>query len=176
MKKLICNAFYSKNLMTKSPGINNNVVGFEIYLKNIFVSLVSAKLNNVTCDVALITNINNDCSTIIKKLKEQGIMILKCPFNNFVMPDYFKWEYAFYKLNVLEYISKLQYDRYLLLDADTFVVGALDDLWEESKERILLYDTKHGLSHPVRKSIKDEWFKIMATNLSPIQWGDCLKT
>lgn len=171
MTQLICNAFYCKDKEAKSPGMGKTASGLEIYLKNIFVSLVSAKKNNPDSDVMLVTNIKENALGIFDQLIKENIKIVFCPFDNFLMPDNFKWQYAFYKLKVLEYIKELKYDRYLLMDCDTYVVDELKDLWKETAGRILLYDTRHKISHPVRESIGNDWFRIKGTTRYPTQWG-----
>ncbi len=116
----------------------------EIYLKNCCVSLVSAKAYN-DCDVALVTNI--DVPEQYKKVLEaNGVLILKCEFDQFLFGLNYKWNLAFYKLCALYHISReYEYDFYSYLDADVYVKASFNDIWDECSNNILLYDICHGL-------------------------------
>lgn len=157
MKNLIFNAFSFSNNTISSPNLqkkmNNQLM--EIYLKNIFVSLKSAKIANPRDDVAIITNIDIP-SNFEVLFKKNHIEVIICEFNKFIFPNNFKWKHAFYKLNALEYIiNSTKYDNYLLLDSDTLIIDHFDDLWMESKQGILLYNINHTYSHIVRRKINE---------------------
>ncbi|WP_243495578.1 hypothetical protein [Priestia aryabhattai] len=108
-----------------------------------------------------------------KYFEENGIKILRVPFTHFLMPSQFVWSNAFYKLNALNYvINNLEYDYYLELDTDTYVPRNLNDLWSECEyDNLLLYNTKHKASHPVRKAIMEDYEKIFRKKSNVQQWG-----
>lgn len=125
----------------------------EMYLKNLYVALVSAKKNNPSDDVCLCVNVLPD-SSWIDAFKSNGIDVREMPFDSFIMPKNFPWALAFYKLCVLEKItSEGRYDNVLLLDADTYTVHSFDDLWAESEKGVLLYPLGHSINHPDRNEI-----------------------
>ena len=129
----------------KNTGVNVKENAKEIYLKNMCVSLISAKKENPNIDVALVTNITIP-SRYEKLLSENGVLIFVEPFDSFTFPDNYPWCLAFYKLCALEkMVTKYDYDNYMYTDADVFVQKSLDKVFFELKDNILLYDINHGL-------------------------------
>lgn len=129
----------------KCTGLNINTNALETYLKNICVSLISAKKTNTDLDVALVTNINIP-TKYEKILLENNVLIYIEPFDSFVFPDSYRWCLAFYKLCALEkMVTKYNYDNYIYTDADVYVQKSLDKVFLELKDNILLYDINHGL-------------------------------
>lgn len=153
MRNLIFNALAFKEGFDTSTQIKNYNNKLETYIKNSFVSLKSAKINNNDVDTVLFTNF--DFPLEYKDIFEKNdIKVIKIDFFNFVLPKEFIWSLAFFKLEALDYaVKKLDYDNYLLLDTDTFVINELNDLWEECYDGILLYDLDHRVSHPHREEI-----------------------
>jgi hypothetical protein len=157
MRYLVFNALAMKeNYKTSMQlGENCNINILEKYLKNALVSLASAKQNNPDIDVQLYVNF--EVSEKYKLQFEQAeVMIKKSEFETFVLPEEYQWAIAFYKLHILKYVvENLDYDKYMLLDTDTYTVSNFDDLWNECNSGILLFDLDHRLSHPDRKCIID---------------------
>ena len=118
---------------------------FDIYMRNCCVSCLSAKVNNPNSDVALVTN-----ATIPNKyaqlLSSNNVLILNEEFDSFRFPAEYRWGLAFYKLNALKHlVENYDYDFYAYLDADTYTQSSFDNIWEECKNNILMYDINHGL-------------------------------
>ena len=162
MKKLIFNAFSyidKQSLPINLSEVDKNKV-IESYLKCSVVSLISSKLNNDDCDVALITNIQIPYK-FEKTLKQYNIKIFIVEYNEFNFNKEMKWSAAFYKLCALNYVvNKLDYEKYLMLDTDTYINGKLSDLWLECDKKILLYDIQHNLSNKQAKQMNKEYFEL----------------
>ena len=155
---IICVPFaYDKE---KNGGVNiKKSDSFITYLKNITVSLVSAKKNNPNDLVALITNLDEkEIDDKIKKLlNNNDIKIIKVKYDSFVFPNNYLWSLAFYKLCVLDFLSKQKYENICYMDADVYVQGSFKSIWEECKNSILLYDINHGLDVKDYQVICDEF-------------------
>ena len=96
----------------KNSGINfRNKSGgtwkLNIYLKNACVALVSAKRNNPSSEVALITNIEDIPEEYTQVLRNNNVCIIKVEFDQFVFPNDYKWSLAFYKLCALKSICSM---------------------------------------------------------------------
>lgn len=117
----------------------------ELYLKNCCVALISAKYYNPNDDVALVTNI--EVPQRYKDLLEaKGIMIIHALFDEFVFPDDYPWNLAFYKLCALSFVlGRFKYKRVAYMDSDVYVQSSFATIWEECDQSILLYDINHGL-------------------------------
>ncbi|WP_413854062.1 hypothetical protein [Candidatus Ruminimicrobium bovinum] len=119
----------------------------NIYLKNICVSLISARHYNKSCDIALVTNLQDN--QIDKKykhlLENNNIKIFTFEYDTFCFPKNYPWASAFYKLCALDHLVKMDYENYCYLDADTYIQNSFDNIWKETKDNILLYDINHGL-------------------------------
>jgi len=123
----------------------------DIYLKNCCVALVSAKWHNKNDDVAFVTNLNESEIPVEYQtlLKENGILIWYVPFQTFVFPSDFSWGLAFYKLCALKEIVEKKYEEYqniCYLDSDVYITKSLENIWQECKKHILLYDVLYGLN------------------------------
>lgn len=145
MKKLIFCAYAIDD--KKQTGVNvlhqNNAE--NIYYENICVALLSAKMNNPDDDVALVTN-----HALPEKYKDffgkNNLLVFNKEFDNFVFDNNCKWGLAFYKLCALEHVvNDLDYDYIVMVDCDTFTQFALNNVWNECDENILVYDICHGL-------------------------------
>ena len=102
MKNLITAAFAFKEGYMTSIQLNKtaNDATKEMYLKNIFVSLSSAKLKNPEDDVVL--SVNCELSPEWKeRFEKAGVGVRVVEFTEFVLPESFQWSLAFYKINVL---------------------------------------------------------------------------
>lgn len=117
----------------------------EVYLKNCCVSACSAKQSNPECDVAVVSNIDIP-ENYTQILEQNGVLIIKIPFDVFCFEDSYVWSLAFYKLCVLFHmVREWNYGYYAYMDTDVYVQGSLDSLWEECDQNIMLYDINHGL-------------------------------
>lgn len=130
----------------------------ELYLRNSFVSLISAKSHSDDeTDIALVINAPLESRWENMFLKN-GIKVFVCPFDKFRLKGY-AWELAFYKLCAMEYVTNmLQYDHLLQVDSDTIFIRDVTPLFEESKiGSVLLYEILYGLNAPMRKLINDDY-------------------
>lgn len=143
MKNLFFVPFaFSEN---KNTGVNVRENALNVYLKNLCVSLISAKKATPDIDVALVSNIKIPTEHE-KLLLENDVLIFLEPFDSFVFDDKYLWCLAFYKLCALEkMVTQYDYDNYIYTDADVFVQKSLDKVFWELKDNILLYDINHGL-------------------------------
>lgn len=133
---------FSENQKT---GLNVKNNAYETYLKNLCVSLISAKKSTPDMDVALVTNLKIP-TEYEKLLFKNNVLIFIEPFDSFVFENDYLWCLAFYKLCALEkMVTKYSYDNYIYTDADVFVQKSLDKVFLELKDHILLYDINHGL-------------------------------
>lgn len=163
MQRLIFNVFFSIGGGVKAPNIHKNKIGpYDIYLRNSFVSLYTAKQHSPETDVAIVTNIPLQ-GEYRELFETNGIKNHIIPFDKFNVPETFKWGYAFYKLCALYHMVKeFEYDTYLELDTDTITVSNLMPMWEdvEYSKRILLYNLHRPISHPVGKVINEDYHKV----------------
>lgn len=144
----------------------------ELYLRNSFVSLISAKshVDNDT-DLALITNMPLD-DKWSKLFAGHGIDVHLCPFDSFRMEG-IPWELAFYKLCALDYATNtLQYEHLLAVDADTVFIRDTAPLFEESSAgSVLLYEVLYGIRQPMRTLINNDYQKFTGNKKVISQWG-----
>jgi len=163
MNNLIIFPFaYNKNLKTGSNLQNTKNVK-SIYLQNIFVAALSAKLNNNDCEVALIVNIDLD-NDYKNCLTSYGISIYKCDFCDFKFKNDYKWNLAFYKLCALKFCSQLSFDNILCLDADTYTQSSLSFLWGNLKNGPCFYNRFGSTIVPIG-ALKDlHFFRQMYSN------------
>lgn len=129
----------------KLSGVNIKKNHLNTYLKNLCVSLISAKKSTPDIDVALVTNVKIP-TEYEKLLLEHDVLIYVESFDSFTFDDNYLWCLAFYKLCALEkMVTKYDYDNYIYTDADVFVQKSLDKVFLELRDNILLYDINHGL-------------------------------
>lgn len=142
--------------LTKKAGCETT----EMYLKNILVSLASAKIKNPEDDVYLSVNIEiGDEWT--ERYKAAGISVRKMDFNSFVVPREFPWSLAFFKMCVLNtWVREGNYEHYLIMDADTFTTRSFEDMWKEADFGILLFPLGHTFSHSDRDVIRRDFKKL----------------
>jgi len=127
-------------------------------------------MNNPDCDVALATNYEVPAE-FVELFARNGIIVFNVPFDDYRVPDSFKWEYAFYKLKVLDYMAnETRYDFILGVDTDTYFSGNLESLWEEcSFGYPILYQLPLELKY--RKEIIDDYEKLYGKREPIIQYG-----
>ena len=162
MKNLITAAFAFKEGYMTSIQLNKtaNDETKEMYLKNIFVSLSSAKLRNPDDDVIL--SINCELSPKWKeRFFKAGVGIRVMDFTEFVLPETFQWSLAFFKLNVLsKWVGENGYERILMVDADTYFSLDCKDLWKEADRGLVLYPLGHTYSHSDRDIIRRDFERL----------------
>lgn len=138
----------SMQLSGKSDGEKQS-----IYMKNIVVSLTSAKQQNPKDEVMLVTNANPS-EPYYSMLKEAGVVIRLLPYENYCVPKHFAWSLAFYKLCVLDYLSKeTEYEKILMMDTDTISMRSYEDIWQEAEYELMLYSVNHAYSHFDRQDV-----------------------
>ena len=145
------------NLENMKGGVNvDNNNRLNIYMKNCCVSLLSAKNYNLNSDIALVTNIEVPAK-YEKILTDNNILIIKAEFTYFKFPEDYKWGLAFYKLCALKHVvENYNYEYYSYLDSDVYIQASFDNIWNECKDSILLYDINHGLQvNDYRLFLKD---------------------
>lgn len=161
MKRVVYNALYYLDEKIKSP--NTKIKGgVESYLKQSFVSLKSCKLSNPEVETCLVTN-----SALPKEYDElfrsNGIEVKVVDYDDFVMPDKFKWSYAFYKIKALEYMVNNSGAAYLLgLDTDTYVASSLEEFWKEcDPDKPILYSLPITSSAQSRAQIGRDYKRLL---------------
>ncbi len=142
--------------LNKSAGHDTTIM----YLKNIFVSLVSAMKHNPDDEFMLCVN-----EDIPKEWEDKftgaHIKVRKIEFDSFVLSRQFTWALGYYKLCVMKKLAdEGTYDRILLLDADTFTTGSYGDLWKECDFGVLLFPVGHSFSHPDRDTIRKDFVSL----------------
>lgn len=161
MKRLIFNVFATEeNYYTSSQiGGKAGEKVTDIYMKNAYVSLVSAKQNSndLNTDYALI--VNKDISADwVKRYSKAGIIVKKVSFDTFLFPEGFSWALAFYKLNAMKYVAThmCEYGECLYLDCDTVIRENLDAIWAElegNPDGVMMYSVDHSILNADRKVI-----------------------
>jgi hypothetical protein len=139
----------------------------NIYIKNAFNALKSAKYFNPSLRVILFVDFKLDL--IFQNLFTQNsIEVIYVPFNEFIFPVSFIWKLAYYKINCLSYITKhLDFDKALLIDNDVVVTGNLNSLFDELTDLNMFYLLDHTLNHPDRARIIN-LNKLLLNNDKPI--------
>lgn len=172
LKKIICCSFASLDGYNGSANQKESQKSLNIYLMNAAVSCYSAKINNPTVDVAFIHNLKKLPSEFEMFLKKNNIKNIYLEFNNFRFSSDYKWSLAFYKLNVIKYLSfESNYDEIILLDTDTFILGSLDSIWEICKSSLMLYNVQHSLELEVYKERLNEYYELYNKKIYPAVWG-----
>ncbi len=144
---IIFTAFASMPAAGGSQNLKKTADQLQIYLENIAVTLVSAKHYNPADTVAFITTMDNSemPSWFTELCTRKHIVIMQIPFDTFTFPDSYTWTFCFYRACVLEHLLKMDYERFCSLDADMYVQGSFEKIFQEADQHILLYDLNHGL-------------------------------
>ena len=162
MGNLVACSFAFKEGFNTSPQVNMSAgdATTQMYLKNIFVSLVSAKAHNEGDSFALCVNEPID-DYWVKRFNEEGIEVKVVPFDTFLISKDFTWALAYFKLCVMKALTdEGKYERYLLMDADTFTTRSYGDLWKECDFGVLMYPLGHTFSHPDRETVREDFVKL----------------
>ena len=162
MKNLIVTAFAFKEGFQTSlqTGRTAGDATTDMYMKNIFVALRSAKEYNSKDEVAVAVN-EKLPEKYEKMFTAEGISILHIPFDTFVMPKKFAWALAFYKACVMKHLAEEgKYEHILLLDGDTYTTASYENLWKEAEHGILLYNVGHEYTHKDREIIRKDYRRL----------------
>lgn len=156
-ENLIFEALAYNDKATPSPSLGVAKVKegevFEIYIKNAIISLVSAKIHNPDASVGLVINIDLD-ERWQKILVSNDILIWKCPFETFKMPDGLVYSLSYYKLCAFDYIlKKTEYKRLCFIDCDTISVKNYHDLWVECDDAFMIVPNEEPYYGKVRQEI-----------------------
>lgn len=131
----------------------NTESGYEIYLKNALVCLVSARQHNSGDDVALITNIRLN-EHWCKQFEANNIDIVFCAYDTYLMPAATNYSLSYYKLCATEFIvQNTDYDRYCFMDCDEYVVGGFENLWCEADDAFMIKPNDSARTARVRSEI-----------------------
>lgn len=162
-KNLIFEALAYDNSANISPslgGIPQKSSVFDIYIKNTIISLVSIKKNNPNVDVGLVINIDLD-EKWSQILKSNGIIIWKCPFESYKMPQSFVYSLSYYKLCAFDYLLQhTDYKRYCFMDCDTIAVKSFDDIWIEVENAFLIIPNESSYKAKVRGEINSLFTRL----------------
>lgn len=160
---------YETSLQTGRKASGSTV---EMYMENIFVALSSAGRMNPGTDLVLAVNVLPP-QPWQELFRRENINCRVIPFDSFVLPKSFSWSLAFYKLCAMKtLVEEGDYDRYLLLDNDTFTTGSYDELWMEAGEAVLLYPVGHSYHHHDREIIHKEWDRLYpGLTGNPVHYG-----
>lgn len=146
---------------------NNKV---ELYLKNAFVALFSAKKNNPECEVALVTNLALN-PLWENQFSKSDIKIYRKDFDCFRFGSDYTWGLAFYKLCAIKRMLELHYDNYLIVDTDVYFQSGLDDLWKDTQNYLMLYDINHRPSTGHSIIFDEEVRNFSGIDRSITNWG-----
>ena len=154
--------------------VQNVDIAMEIYLKNAFVCLSSVSINNPDVETLLFVDFELG-EKWQKCFESNGIRVINNPFGEFSINEEFHWDIAQYKYDTMKAMCALmqENDTVAILDTDVVCVGSLDNIFEEAKYRLCLYDVQHSLDARDRKSIVNDYLKIYTdqTYGIPIHYG-----
>jgi len=170
MKNLIFSSFVSRPTANKTHRISNTV-----YFQNLIVSLSSAKQQNPLCDVAIIIPFSkkkempkwfvNDC-------RRFEILLIEKNFTYFNDSINALWSFSLFPLSLfISLYKENEYDNILFIDSDTFSNRPFDDIWEDDKDFILLYDIIHNHSATQAKDQSNEYFQYCGKRIYFTNYG-----
>lgn len=173
-KAIIFIPFAHSEMMRSSANVRlEPSARLNMYLSNVCAGLVSAKRHNPECTVALVTNIplQDIPDQFTRVLNCESVKMIYAPFDRFRFDDDYPWSLAFYKLCALSYIVELGYDLYAYLDADVFVQGSFQPIWEECGHHILMYDIDLGLNEQIYRAFLEETCHFLGESRIITQFG-----
>lgn len=120
---------------------------FEIYLKNVCVSAISAKKNaGSSSEVCVVCNVSIP-QQYKSLLVENNVKIEICDFDRFNFGSHLRngkrvrWQLAYYKLCALAHcVEKFDYEWICYLDSDVYVQNDFLRIWKEATYNIMLLD------------------------------------
>jgi len=141
------------------------------YIKNSFVALKTAKINNPKLRAIFFINFELD-SLYKNQFLSNDIEVINVPFVDFLLPNKFKWKLAFYKLSCLKFIVlNFEFNKALLIDNDVVNVNSLEPLFSEIKDNIMFYLLDHNIDHPDRILILNLYNKLFNHGELPLHLG-----
>lgn len=132
---------------------------YSLYMKNIIVAATSAKRQNPEDEVVMITN-REPLPFCREAFDKAGIKITIIPYDSFTMPGNFPWSLAFFKLCAMAYLAKSDYEKVVVLDADTLSVRSYEEMWKEAEDGLLLYPVGHSYHHTEREVIRKDTVQL----------------
>lgn len=172
-KNAIANAFFFD--FSNGRVVNSVLKNEELYMafiKNCYVSLFSAKVNNPEDDCVLVTNI--DIGDDFRQMfLESGIVVERYEKYSFSFGNKNDWQGAFYKLEVLNYLCTI-YENILVVDSDTVFTKSLASLWSKLNESILIYRIEGRHEDPVKTKLTIDTYNSLyckGANSSIQHWG-----
>ncbi len=153
MKPIVANALFLSSDGKPSPNLWGKLKNppSEIYLKNSYCSLYSVRQHNPDVDLVLLYS-GSLPEALRKDFVDLGVRLVELPFDKYRVPERFPWSAAYYKLDAVEWLAR-ETEQFFLIDTDTVCVGSLYDVWAESAQKILLFETGHRYSHRFRSII-----------------------
>jgi hypothetical protein len=160
---------YESNSKTSSQVIFSN--SQVTYIKNSFVALKTAKINNPNLRAIFFINFELD-SGYKKQFQYNDIEVINVPFVDFLLPNKFKWKLAFYKLSCLKFlVFNIDFNKALLIDNDVINVYSLEPLFSEVKDNIMFYLLDHNIYHPDRILILNLYNELFDDGKLPLHLG-----
>lgn len=150
-------------------------IPLDIYLKNIFSSLYSAKFYNKNDDVALIVTQETRKllpDSFVELCNKNQILIKEHPFNHFVMSDGRIWSFSFYRLSIMYDLCETnEYENMISIDSDTITTRSFDSIWFDCKNFVLLVDIEH--TNDIQQAIDTnaDLVALSGENVFPINYG-----
>lgn len=174
---IVCTSFKSpsaaKELVPNIRRFSNVEQAKEIYLRCSFVSLLSAVKNGKADKAVFVTDmpLDEQWNSIFRK--ENIEVVIAESTDRFVVDSQAEWNITQYKYEALFNVcSRLDpSDNLLFLDSDTITVTSMEDIFSEiADDSLMLYDTRHGYSHPARKRIRENYALLFGSG-NPVHWG-----
>lgn len=166
MKYVITQLAEPDKITTPQMGNMNLASGIEVYLQNSFVCLFSCLHYNHDIQCILMTSFELS-DKWLKCFNEIGVKNIHVPFGKFKISNDFKWKITQYKYDIMYYVTHSQCflpdDQIIILDTDVLCTGKLENVYEEARSHLLLFDIQHSLDHPDRYNIRNN-YKLLYPN------------
>lgn len=172
MANLIFTAYAYDPDMSSSANMLQSQQSMELYLKNAFVCLATAKHWNPEDRVMLATNITPP-KAFVDLFEAHHIEVCVIPFSKYKVPSSnVPWGLAFYKLNALDYLSKqTDCEKFAMIDTDTVTVRSYHEMWHDAENYLLLHQVIHSFENSNERIMQNELKQILNLNNEPIHWG-----
>ena len=160
---VIANMFVFKEDYGASTQMKQEDAGkrYAIYMQNMIVALVSAKLANPEDEVLLVAT-SEPPAEYAELMKRYDIRLAIVPYDKkYRTEKQYTWSLIFYRFSVLDYlISCEQYERVCLLDMDTVTMRSFKELWQEADYGMMLYPVGHSYEHHERDLIREFYAEL----------------
>lgn len=131
----------------------------SLYLMNAVISLISYKRNNGDDDVFFLTNFELPQDVLSVLLKEQ-IKSVVISFDDFIFEGNIRYSLAYFKLCAWQYMVKnYHYEKYLLVDCDTYCCSSLNLVWKEADFHIMALEMAYNLDNE-KKYVYSEYAQL----------------